>query len=160
MAPIALTGGRFDIFNDSSADNDDTSTSTVERALDQNHLSPLRPVSVSNAQNRQVKSPTRVESLAAELKKLHLENSPEIYHYKGRPIHQAKLKGQPGAHSARPPIRRDTFERLETVPEVEQRDPPEPEASSVSAGTQHYIELPGKKTCQLLFFKHLNGARY
>ncbi|KAK7920388.1 hypothetical protein PG985_008410 [Apiospora marii] len=150
MAPIALTGGRFDIFNDSSAD-DDTSTSTVDGALDQNqsHISPLRPVSVSNAQNRQVKSPTRVESLAAELKKLHLESSPEIYHYKGRPIHQAKLKGQPGAHSARPPIRRDTFERLETVPEVEQRDPPEPEASSVSAGTQHYIELPAHQ-----FSKH------
>ncbi|KAK8134720.1 hypothetical protein PG984_006732 [Apiospora sp. TS-2023a] len=154
MAPIALTGCRFDIFNDSSAD-DDTSTSTVDGtnarvgALDQNHISSLRPVSVSNAQNRQVKSPTRVESLAAELKKLHLDNSPEIYHYKGRPIHQVKLKGQPGVHSARPPIRRDTFERLETVPEVEQRDPPEPEASSVSAGTQHYIELPAHQ-----FSKH------
>ncbi|KAK7978328.1 hypothetical protein PG996_004371 [Apiospora saccharicola] len=154
MAPIALTGGRFDIFNDSSAD-EDTSTSTVDGphagvgALDQNNISPLRPVSVSNAQNRQIKSPTRVESLAAELKKLHLDNSPEIYHYKGRPIHQVKLKGQPGVHSARPPIRRDTFERLETVPEVEQRDPPEPEASSVSAGTQHYIELPAHQ-----FSKH------
>ncbi|KAK8093823.1 hypothetical protein PG997_000508 [Apiospora hydei] len=152
MAPIALTGGRFDIFNDSSTD-DDTSTSTVEGAnvgpLGQSLISPLRPLSVSDAQNRQFKSPTRVESLAAELKRLHLGNSPELYHYKGRPIYQAKLKGQPCANLTRPPIRRDTFERLETVPEVEQRDPPESEAASVSAGTQHYIELPAHQ-----FAKH------
>ncbi|KAK7980131.1 hypothetical protein PG989_012588 [Apiospora arundinis] len=149
MAPIALSSGRFDIFNDPSTDDTSTPTqmSTQTSTLDgatQNRTSPLRPISVSSAQNRPVKSPTRVESLAAELKKLHLENSPEVYRYKGRPIDQVKFKGQPCAHSSRPPIRRDTFERLETVPEDEQRDaaPPEPEAASVSSETQHYIELP------------------
>ncbi|KAI1869468.1 hypothetical protein JX265_006558 [Neoarthrinium moseri] len=141
MAPTTQPSD-FDVFSDTSLD---TTSGADQSSVDlgSNKFAALRSISVSNTQNSQSRQPgagRAVESLAAELKKLHIGEPHEISHFKGK----ANAKPQTGTRLAQTAVAHSNFEVLETVPEDENHNPSGSAAVSVSDNSQHYIELSGK----------------
>ncbi|KAH8197276.1 hypothetical protein TruAng_008559 [Truncatella angustata] len=150
MASAAQLAPRFNVFNDTSFSSDcESDQSAVD--LGSNTFVPLRSISASNTQNRQASGPQPgsceasspvVESLTADLEKLHLRESQESELFKGKPVPNLKALSQPGSRLTRLSIPHNIFEVLETVPEDDCQEPSTSAAVSVSNDSQHYIEVP------------------
>lgn len=143
MAPPPVVG--MDILNDLAytVAADSHGIENVEPVATP-HSSPLRTISSSNTHNRRPKPVSRVESLTAQLEKLHIGDSHQVTPCKGKAL--AKTKAQPGARVTRPPVTANTFVPLETVAERdEQADVAKPDPAAVSRERPRYIELPGSR---------------
>lgn len=137
MARVAQFPVRLDVLDDTSlVSGCESDQSSID--LGDSRPAPLRSIAVSSAQNRQSR---QVDSLAVELKKLHIGEPRQIDLYKGRPVAEVGSRSRSGSRSTRAP--NPLAGGLETVLEDENQDPSEPAAVGVSAKSQHYIELSG-----------------
>lgn len=138
LPPVVVARHAADILNDPAYTvvADSHRVEDVE-ATASHHFSPLRTISTSDVHNRRPKLVSRVESLTAQLEKLHIGDSHQVTPCKG------KTKAQPGLRVVRPPVTANTFVPLETVAEDEQADVPKPDPAAVSRERPRYIELPG-----------------
>jgi hypothetical protein len=101
-----------------------------------------------------------VESLAAQLEKLHIGESHEIGQFKAIPIPNPRCKAQVGGRLTRPPTAHNIFKGLETVPEDDSQNCSTSAAVGVSNYGHHYIKFPGKSNMgrQSLFFQKAKFA--
>lgn len=140
--PVVVARNDFGLPNDAACTvaADSHRVEDVELAAN-HHSSPLRTISATNTSNRRSKPVSRVESLTAQLEKLHIGDSQQVTPCKGNAA--AKAKAQSGARVTRPSVTAHTFVPLETVAEDEQADAPKLDLAAVSRGHPRYIELPG-----------------
>ena len=144
MAPprVVVAHNDLGIFNDPAYTVAAGSHRVADVELAANHpSSPLRTISSTNTPNPRSKPVSRVESLTAQLEKLHIGDSQQATPCKG--------KAQAGARVTRPSVTANTFVPLETVAEdeqteqTEQTEAPKLDLAAVPTGRPQYIELPG-----------------